>query len=892
MNKWRACAQAIIAMVLAVYSIAPASAVPTGQVPTGNLNRMPQLLFLQEQKTGDTKRSPEVSALEQKLETAIQSEDYELALECARRLCEVSQNTPDLGSNSTAGRLFDYGRLLMYGSDYVAARVPLEQALRVLDAAAPGVAGTALHINVLMELGLLSSFIGDYQKGIAVLTRAVSMASTYGGADKNRLEALANLRLGQSLVSGEGDRKRALPLYEKALNILSSDKSAEAEELMDCLINLSALVQSEKKYAESISYLERALKISAEVNGENHRDTAVILNNMGMVYRDQEKFDQSLPLLERALRTMIGAMGPNHVAVATVYASLADVKYLQGDKAGAAQDLLKGARIVNEHVFDELPAGQSLAEQEVFLRSTLQGQVSLLLSACREGKSLSDAYEVILNWKGLLVEALRQQKVISALAQDERGKALVDRLRSLRSEISGWYQMAGNCPYDDWKKTYDELSSAKEESERALTRLSIAHSHVGFKSMTLSELKSALKPDEAFVDIFEYVPFGRTALSDYVAIVYMPSAAVPVRLVELGSVRDSALAIALWRNEVFANHEAPEQWEQLKLALWKPIGKALPANVKRVFLCPDGELSRLPWQLLCGSTNGGVLLTEMDSARQFQQLRQVQCCEDEKPTLLIAGGIDFNANPYGAAATQPAIVKLPALPGTLAEIKSIEKLAATDHIQVEEFSGANATKSNILKNMAGASYIHLATHGFFFDHNYVSAMKAIHEEQNKGKRGVSVMPSFRPVQQTRLRSPLVESGIAVSGANVRDPKSASNLGYISAEEFVGLNLDRCRMMTLSACETGRGQEVTGQGVLGLRSAIMSCGVRSILMSVWKVSDESTTRLMNEFYSNLWIKHMNKAEALRQAQLSMQKDSNPNVRLPINWGAWVLVGEGW
>jgi CHAT domain-containing protein len=139
---------------------------------------------------------------------------------------------------------------------------------------------------------------------------------------------------------------------------------------------------------------------------------------------------------------------------------------------------------------------------------------------------------------------------------------------------------------------------------------------------------------------------------------------------------------------------------------------------------------------------------------------------------------------------------------------------------------------------------------------------------------------------------LVESGLAVSGANVRDPSARANLGYITAEELVGLNLDKCRMMTLSACETGRGQEVTGQGVLGLRAAIMSCGVRSILMSVWKVNDESTTKLMNEFYNNLWVKRLSKAEALRQAQLAMKNDPVPSLRTPVNWGAWVLVGEGW
>ena len=73
-----------------------------------------------------------------------------------------------------------------------------------------------------------------------------------------------------------------------------------------------------------------------------------------------------------------------------------------------------------------------------------------------------------------------------------------------------------------------------------------------------------------------------------------------------------------------------------------------------------------------------------------------------------------------------------------------------------------------------------------------------------------------------------------------------------------------KLVTLSACETGLGEEVTGQGVLGLRAAIMAAGARCIVMSLWKVPDAATLLIMDRFYNNVLQEKMPIAEALRKA----------------------------
>src|SRR5262249_5833839 len=97
----------------------------------------------------------------------------------------------------------------------------------------------------------------------------------------------------------------------------------------------------------------------------------------------------------------------------------------------------------------------------------------------------------------------------------------------------------------------------------------------------------------------------------------------------------------------------------------------------------------------------------------------------------------------------------------------------------------------------------------------------------------------------------------------RDPLS----GLLSAEEATSLDLRGCALVTLSACDTGLGAVVAGEGVLGLQRAFHLAGARGVVASLWSVSDPATSVLMEEFYRRLWSrKKVSKLEALRQAQL--------------------------
>lgn len=103
-------------------------------------------------------------------------------------------------------------------------------------------------------------------------------------------------------------------------------------------------------------------------------------------------------------------------------------------------------------------------------------------------------------------------------------------------------------------------------------------------------------------------------------------------------------------------------------------------------------------------------------------------------------------------------------------------------------------------------------------------------------------------------------------------------------EIAGLEL-HAELVTLSACSTALGEEVRGEGLVGLRGAFLEAGAARVLVSLWDVSDDSTAELMERFYRALWSQGADPAEALRRAQISFLSEERH--RAPHHWAAFVV-----
>ena len=121
-----------------------------------------------------------------------------------------------------------------------------------------------------------------------------------------------------------------------------------------------------------------------------------------------------------------------------------------------------------------------------------------------------------------------------------------------------------------------------------------------------------------------------------------------------------------------------------------------------------------------------------------------------------------------------------------------------------------------------------------------------------------------------------------------DRQGKAQDGFLRLNDIYNLRLP-AELVVLSACQTGLGKQLQGEGFIGLTRGFMHAGAKRILASLWKVDDRATAELMRRFYEGmLGQKHLSPASALREAQLALMKQSR--WRSPYYWAAFVLQGE--
>ncbi|MEM8560551.1 MAG: CHAT domain-containing protein [Bacteroidota bacterium] len=488
---------------------------------------------------------------------------------------------------------------------------------------------------------------------------------------------------------------------------------------------------------------------------------------------------------------------------------------------------------------------------------------------------LPEAYAYLARWKGLLLFAIRQQSLAMRPAEEERvyGDA-VWQIEALREQLVAWQQRATTDDEAAWLAEQQALVARKNALERDLLR-----------SMTLSaeadplphpdRLVEQLAPDEALLDVYRYYDYSDER-EHYAALVV--TGQEPPVLLHLGDAAALDRHLMTWRAEVLAQRDDADAWTTLTEALWGPAREALPTAVRKLWVSPDGALGRLPWSRFADDENREpLLIAQVDAPRELAGLLTQPPTSEiatggSQDRVLLVGDVDFGE---GTTPFAP-------LPGTAREVAALEALARREGVRPVVLVGDAPDKIALNDRLDAYPYVHLATHGSFWAS--AASLSESRAEARSGSLGGAAEAEAGALPDTATRLPLLESGLAVVNAN------AGANGLFTAEELIGLDLSEVEVMVLSACDTGRGAEVAGQGVLGLRAALATAGVRTLLLSLWPVPDASTALLMERFYEGLWSDGLAPAKALRQAQSSLRAD--PRYAAPVHWAAWVLAGEGW
>jgi CHAT domain-containing protein len=396
---------------------------------------------------------------------------------------------------------------------------------------------------------------------------------------------------------------------------------------------------------------------------------------------------------------------------------------------------------------------------------------------------------------------------------------------------------------------------------------------------------------------------------------------------DLGPVEPISRAVRAWRGAYGKpdGRIAREEAAALRRLVWQPLEPHVK-GATTVLVSPDGALTRLPLAALPGSQPGTYLLEEVPLAvvpvpQLLPELlaRGGPAAQGKAaaPSLLLVGDVDFDAAPAAAAAgaASPAgargsrdgvLQKFGRLPATLGEISVAERYFKRLHRDgtATTLDGAEATEAAFRQQAPKHRYLHLATHGFFAPANLRSALAPAPGPAAGAKGLAAAEADWFGRQGVSGFHPGLLSGLVLAGAN-RPAAPDQDDGILTALEVAELDLGGVELAVLSACETGLGEEAGGEGLLGLQRAFQVAGARTVVASLWKVSDEATRQLMERFYANLWQKKLPRLEALRQAQLWLLREGQgvrglvldgdkrleANRRLPpFYWAAFVLSGD--
>jgi CHAT domain-containing protein len=187
------------------------------------------------------------------------------------------------------------------------------------------------------------------------------------------------------------------------------------------------------------------------------------------------------------------------------------------------------------------------------------------------------------------------------------------------------------------------------------------------------------------------------------------------------------------------------------------------------------------------------------------------------------------------------------LPGTAEEAQTIESMFADAVVLTDTEATADA-----LRAVDSPRFLHIATHGFSADD----------DPDSPGDD-----------------NPMLRSGLVLAGEE--------GASLILASEIAALDLDGTELVVLSACESGLGDAVNGEGVFGMRRALVLAGARSQVMSLWPVDDPATAEFMKGFYGRL-IQGASVSEALRQTKLEMKNSERYGETR--YWAPFVLAGD--
>ncbi|MBN2071737.1 MAG: CHAT domain-containing protein [Candidatus Krumholzibacteriota bacterium] len=808
---------------------------------------------------------------------------------------------------------------------------------------------------VMSSLGSLLKDKGELAEAEALFRRVLAVyRQMWGEIDPDVASCMNDLA---TTLVAKGDIQEAEPLFRQALNIYSQLEDDHSFDRAIVMLNLGSLLQdrefyagAEQLYRQAIEIFEgifgetdgivsasynnladlfhdtgeyekaeplylKALRIRREISKDNHPESAIVLLNLARNYRDGGNYQEAEQYYGESLSLFKDLLGQDHPYISMCLFSYSNHYLAQGKYKDAEPFLNQAIKVYDS---SRLRVGTGFG-RVTFQKSPYSRLADVLLSTGREKK----AWQYAEREMGRVLAELLSVSGKQPFTEEE-----AETIESMRREIGGLEQRlavlktaAGEEGSKEADKkaseAYDELLRAQARLSEVQSRMAKKYPMTGGMAYQLKKIQKSLRGKTAMIGWLDV----EEKKGEYSSWGYVIRKNGPVRWERLGpdgrersgspfrrgyDLRRSFASAGI-HIEALAKR-SKEFWEE-RMA---PLSLELE-DIERLIIIPSGAMLGLPVEALVDS-DGSYLcekytisyapsatisawLAEKGSKRNRNKSKKALLVGDppfsgedlvvmsndiEAPDTLLKmvkmdGASDEARQRGGYSRDSAAIARLPRLAGSREEIEEIAKISGESVVLL----GPDASEKNLANfavkgTLSSFSIIHIATHALI-DDRYPERSSLV-------------------LSQAGLPDPVKA---ALEGRRIYD-------GLLSAGEIVrewDLDAD---LVNLSACETGLGMRLAGEGYIGLSHAFFQSGARSMVVSLWKVEDRATTRLMKRFYENYFGAYtdvrnggentpMPKAEALTEAKnwlMNLEdEDGSRPYEHPFYWSAFILIGDG-
>lgn len=719
---------------------------------------------------------------------------------------------------------------------------------------------------VLSLMGDLDNIIGDYDEAQQNFIKALeSQEKQFGHNHVEVAKSMARLALCRFYKGDSPVEIEKMMLEAQA--ILGAKLGKDNPQYADILKNVAVINIAQKKYPIAFNSLTQAEAIWRNKTGsKNNINAASIYTLTGDVYYQMKVYAKAEEFYNNAKNIYDKYFSKQHPEYVKILSKLARVYYMQKDYKRSKKNIEEALNDYDVFIKQYFPA---LSEREKAkywntMKSDFEFYNTLAFGQLEDFRDLAGkVYNYQLLTKALLLSSSIKIRERILHSTDENLKLAYNTWVQKKEFLTNALSMSSEQLTQNGIDPI-ALGTEVEKLEKELSEKSeLFGQSFENKKITYENVQNSIGKNDVAVEMVRYRYFNHDFTDSviYVAMYVKNDRARPKVIALSDGHKMETRYFKYYRNSITSKLADVNSYK----VFWEPIQKEIGAYAT-IYLSPDGVYNQINLEAI-PTPDGKYVIDNSNivivSNTKDLYLRKLKSRVTAANTATMFGNPKF----YLTASTERSI---PDLPGTEKEVNELEQLLKSKGWRTSEYLETSASEEQV-KDQESPKIFHIATHGF-----YTPAISA--DEAKKMTESEAQL----------TENPLLKTGLLLKGAGDLLTKTKYNYnmesGILTAYEAMNLNLDKTDLVVLSACETGLGEVSNGEGVYGLQRAFLVAGAKVLIMSMFKVDDEATQKLILNFYKK-WLNTGN----LRQSFIDAKKELRVDYPEPIFWGAFMMIG---